>query len=457
MIRQVECKRPLENSKKHLILSLFLLLIILSISSFMLPYGKYVHQSTTYYLNGLNYFMGQTLANESAVIEPQSSFTLGIIAIILFIIAAALYSANHKRISGTTLMIGGVFLCATPIFLMYNFNNLMSKVKKTQILYGGYCTLAIGVVALIFGFYILYQCKTLNLLDIMVLPGLAYLIINNYIPMSGIIIAFKKLNFAKGVFASPWTGLTNFKFLFSNNDMLMIIRNTICYNVTFIILNNLFGIMVGIMLSEAASKSIQRLSQTIILLPQIISWVIVSYMVYGMLATNTGWINRTLLPLLGYEGGNIAFYGKREYWPFILTFVSVWKGLGYNSIIYLSSIVGIDRNLYEAAVIDGCGKFKQIRYITLPLLKPTLITLVIMAMGTIMNSNFGLFYQITQNSGALYPVTQTLDVYIYRSIMETQNLGMGAAASAIQSVVGFCLIIITNAIIRKFDSNSALF
>lgn len=456
MTKLDENKRSLVESKS-LVLSSFLILLLLSLSSFLLPYAKYVNKKVTYHLSGLNYYTGATLANGTTVIESQTYFTFGIVAAVLFVAAAALFLLKLKKPCGIVAMVGGVFLCAAPIVFMYNFNRLMSKAKGTQVLYGAYCTLAVGVLAILFGFYILYRCKVLSLLDVMVLPGLAYLIINNYIPMSGIIIAFKKLNFSKGVFGSPWNGLSNFKFLFANNDILMIIRNTICYNVTFIILNNVFGIIVGIMLSEAANKSLQRVSQTFILLPQIISWVIVAYMVYGMLATNTGWINRSLLPFLGYEGQNIAFYGKKEYWPFILTFVNVWKSLGYNSIIYLSSIVGIDRNLYEAAVIDGCGKLKQIRCITLPLLKPTLITLIIMAMGTIMNSNFGLFYQTTQNSGALYPVTQTLDVYIYRSIMETQNLGMGAAASAIQSVVGFFLIITTNALIRKLDSSNALF
>ena len=456
MTIQAEHKRPLVNSQL-LMLILFSVLTVLAISSFILPYGEYTYKKVTYSISGLNYFTGQSIANDTVTIEPQSEFYLGIAASVLFVVSAAFFFLKRKRISGTVLMVGGVLLCATPIVFMYEFNGLMSNVKGTHVLYGPYCTLGLGVLALVFGFYILYQYKTLNLLDVMVIPGLAYLIINNYIPMSGIVIAFKKLDYAKGIFASPWAGLTNFRFLFANKDMLNIIRNTICYNLSFIVLNNLFGIMVGIMLSEAANKAFQRFSQTIILLPQIISWVIVAYMVYGLLATNTGWINRTLLPFFGYTGANIPFYGKREYWPFILPFVSVWKSLGYNSIIYLSSIVGIDHNLYEAALIDGCGKLKQIRYITLPLLKPTVITLVIMALGTIMNSNFGLFYQITQNSGALYPVTQTLDVYIYRSIMETANLGMGSAAAALQSIVGFCLIISANALIRKIDPANALF
>lgn len=456
MTKQAEHKRLLVDSKP-LMLTLFSVLAVLSFSSYMLPFGKYVYKKVGYSMRGFDYFTGQSIAGDTVTIAPQEVFYLGIVAFVLFATAAVLFFLRRKRASGIVLMVGGVFACATPIVFMYRFNALMSKVKGTSVLFGPYCTLGLGIVALIFGFFILYQYKMFTLLDVMVIPGLAYLIINNYIPMAGIIIAFKKLNYSLGVFDSPWNGFDNFRFLFANKDILIIIRNTLCYNIAFIILNNLFGIIVGIMLSEAVNKCLQRLSQTIILLPQIISWVIVAYMTYGLLATNTGWINRTLLPLFGYNGPNIAFYGRREYWPFILTFVAIWKGLGYNSIIYLSSIVGIDHNLYEAALIDGCGKIKQIRYITFPLLRPTVITLVIMALGTIMNSNFGLFYQITQNSGALYPVTQTLDVYIYRSIMETANLSMGAAAAAIQSVVGFCLIISANTLIRKLDSNNALF
>lgn len=425
--------------------------------SYMLPYGKYVYSKKSYHMNAMSYFTGKRIAGGTVTIEPQRIFALGIVAILLFAAAAVLYGCRKKKAAGIMTMIGGVVAVVMPIVFMYNFNTLMSGVKKTSVLYGAYITLVLGVLGLVLGFCILYLCKTVNLLDIMIIPGLAYLIINNYIPMSGIVIAFKELNYSQGVFSSPWCGFKNFEFLFQTKDIWNIIRNTLCYNVAFIILNNFFGIAVGIMLSEAISKVLQRVSQTLILLPQIISWVIVAYMVYGLFSTNTGWINNTLLPFFGYEGPKIAFYGTRKYWPFILTFVAVWKGLGYNSIIYLSSIIGIDHNLYEAALIDGCGKLKQIRYITLPLLKPTIITLVIMALGHIMNSNFGLFYQITQNSGALYPVTQTLDVYIYRSIMETQNLSMGAAAAALQSIVGFVLIVAANTVIRKFDSNNALF
>lgn len=425
--------------------------------SYIFPYGKYTYKGRAYHMDAWSYFSGKSIAGGTVEISSQTVFALGIAAMVLLIGSVILWGLKKRKAAGILTMLGGVLAVVLPVIFMYNFNTLMSEAKGTGILIGPYVTLIVGILTLVAGFLILYRLKTVNLLDVMIIPGLAYLIINNYIPMSGIIIAFKDLDYSMGVFNSPWCGLENFQFLFQTKDIWEIIRNTLCYNVAFIVLNNLFGILVGILLSEAVNKLLQRVSQTLILLPQIISWVIVAYMVYGFFSTNTGWVNNTLLPFFGYDGPNIAFYGTRKYWPFILTFVAVWKGLGYNSIIYLSSIIGIDRNLYEASVIDGCGKLKQIRYITLPLLKPTVIILVIMALGHIMNSNFGLFYQTTQNSGALYPVTQTLDVYVYRSIMETQNLSMGSAAAALQSIVGFCLIVIANTVIRRVDKSNALF
>ena len=451
-----EKKRYFKEKGSKTPVFLLLLMIGTGLACF-LPYGKYTYNGGAYHMNGWDYFSGKTIAGGTVHIGAQAVFSLGIAAMLLLLAATLLWLSKKQKAAGLLTMIGGVVALVLPVIFMYNFNTVMSEAKGTGLLFGPYASLALGVLTLVLGFMVLYRLKTVNLLDVMIIPGLAYLIINNYIPMSGIIIAFKDLDYSLGVFSSPWCGLENFQFLFQTRDIWEIIRNTLGYNIAFIILNNVFGIFVGILLSEAVNKLLQRVSQTLILLPQIISWVIVAYMVYGFFSTNTGWVNNSLLPFFGYDGPNIAFYGTRKYWPFILTFVAVWKGLGYNSIIYLSSIIGIDRNLYEASVIDGCGKLKQIRYITLPLLKPTVITLVIMALGHIMNSNFGLFYQTTQNSGALYPVTQTLDVYVYRSIMETQNLSMGSAAAALQSIVGFALIIIANTVIRKVDQSNALF
>lgn len=290
---------------------------------------------------------------------------------------------------------------------------------------------------------------------ILALPGLLYLIINNYIPMFGIIIAFKKMNYAKGILGSDWCGLNNFKFLFGTKDAWTITRNTICYNVAFFIVGTVAAIALAILINEIASKRASKLYQTIILLPFLMSWVVVSYLAFAFLSSETGFINNSLLAFFGKKG--INWYNTKEYWPFILVLVNTWKGVGYSMIIYLSSIVGISQDYYEAARIDGASKVKQIRYITLPLLKPTVITLFIMSVGQIFRSDFGLFYQVTKNSGTLYEYTRTIDVYVYQALMRNGDYAMSSAASVYQSIVGFALILIANSIIRKYQKSSALF
>lgn len=291
-------------------------------------------------------------------------------------------------------------------------------------------------------------------LYLMALPGLAYLFINNYMPLPGLVLAFKNFNARKGVYGSDWAGLENFKFLFSTQDAFIITRNTLLYNLVFIILNAVCAIAVAIILSELTHK-IKKVYQSVILLPYMISMVIVSYLVFGFLSPENGFINKTILSALNMEP--ISWYMEKEYWPFILVFVNIWKGLGYNSIIYLSSIIGFDRSYYEAALIDGASKWKQIRYITLPLLKPTIIMLSLLAIGRIFYSDFGLFYQVPMNSGALYAVTNTIDTYVYRGLLELGDISLSAAAGFYQSLVGFVLVLTTNLIVRKIDPESSLF
>ena len=290
---------------------------------------------------------------------------------------------------------------------------------------------------------------------LMALPGVIYLLLNNYIPMFGIVIAFKKINFSEGIFKSPWNGLNNFKFLFATKDAFIITRNTILYNIAFFILGTICAIVLAILINEIRSKGAKTVYQTLILLPFLMSWVIVSYLAYVFLSGETGLINSSILHPLGLDSVN--WYQKKEYWPFILIFVNLWKGAGYSMIIYLSSIVGISADYYEAAKIDGATKLQQIRKITLPLLKPTVITLFILSVGQIFRSDFGLFYQLPRNSGALYSVTRTLDVYIYQALMQNSDYAMSSAASFYQSFVGFVLIIGANALVRKYEKNSAIF
>lgn len=281
------------------------------------------------------------------------------------------------------------------------------------------------------------------------------MLINNYIPMFGISIAFKKLNFREGILGSPWVGFKNFKFLFASADAWIITRNTILYNVAFFIVGNALAITIAILINEIQSRVAKKAYQSLILLPYLMSWVIVSYLAYTFLSAETGMFNKSILEPLGLEAVN--WYQEKKYWPFILIFVSVWKSVGYSMIIYLSSVVGISMDYFEAAKIDGASKWQQIKYITLPLLKPTLITLFILSVGQIFRSDFGLFYQMPRNSGALYSVTRTLDVYVYQALMKNNDYSMSSAASVFQSVVGFVLIIAANKLVKRYESNSALF
>ena len=272
--------------------------------------------------------------------------------------------------------------------------------------------------------------------------------------MPGIILAFKKYTAKLGIYRSPWNGLKNFTYLFSTPDAFVITRNTILYNVAFIIINLIFAVAVAIILSELTGK-LKKAYQSIILLPHLLSAVIISYLVFAFLSADNGFINNSILGPLKKDP--IGWYDNAKYWPFILVFVNLWKGIGYNCIIYLSTILGFDRSYYEAARIDGASKWKQITKITLPLLRPTIIMLSLMAVGRIFYSDFGLFYQVPRNSGALFPVTNTIDTYVYRALIEQGDITKSAAAGVYQSLVGFILILSANLLVRKLDPDSALF
>ena len=292
-------------------------------------------------------------------------------------------------------------------------------------------------------------------LYVMMIPGMAYLIINNYIPICGLVVAFKNVNFSLGIFNSPWCGLDNFKYLFLTDDAWVITRNTLVYNTVFLAVNTLLSVATAIFLSELCSRRRRRFFQSVILLPYLISIIIVSYLVNAFLKTDTGFINRSILPLLGMEP--IEWYLQPKYWPFILIFVNAWKNVGYTSIIYFSTVIGIDTELYEAANLDGATTWKRIRYITLPLLKPTVIIMVLLAVGKIFNADFGLFYQVPMNMGSLYSVTNVIDTYVYRGLLTLGDVGMSSAAGFYQSIVGFLVVFSANLLVRKMDPDYALF
>lgn len=290
---------------------------------------------------------------------------------------------------------------------------------------------------------------------LMTVPGMLYLFINNYIPICGLFIAFKDIDYSKGIFKSDWNGFENFKYLFRTEDAFIITRNTILYNLTFIILNVVICVAVAVMLSEVSKKFMMKFYQTALLLPHLISIIIIAYIAYAFLNSDTGFINHSIQEAMGRDP--INFYADPKYWPFILVIVQVWKTMGYTSIIYFSAILGIDRSLYEAAVVDGAGKMKQIFYITLPLLRPTIITMVLMNVGRIFYSDFGLFLQVPMNQGALFNVTNTIDTYVYRALLLNNDIGMASAAGLYQSIVGFLLVLGANLLVRKMDPENALF
>lgn len=292
-------------------------------------------------------------------------------------------------------------------------------------------------------------------LYIMMVPGICYLVINNYLPLTGLQLAFKKFQYAKGIWKSPWNGIKNFKFLFQTNDAWILFRNTIGYNLLFIFLGTIIAIAVAIMLSIIRSNKVKKTTQTVILIPYLLSYVVISYIVYAFLGQSNGMLNRSLLAAMGAEP--IAWYTEPKYWPYVLTIVQIWKSFGYNSIIYFATLVGFDCSYYEAAVVDGASAWQQITRITLPMLKPTVITLTLMSIGRMFYSDFGLFFQVPMNSGMLYKVTSTIDTYVYRGLLETNDIGRASAAGFIQSILGFLTVITANLIVRAIEPDNALF
>lgn len=288
----------------------------------------------------------------------------------------------------------------------------------------------------------------------MMIPGLTYLIINNYIPMAGIVVAFKNFNYSKGIWGSDWAGLKNFTYLFKTKDAFNIIRNTVCYNLVFILLNNTCAVAVAIMLNFLRGKLNKKVYQTLILIPYLISMVVVSYIGYGFLSQESGYLNK-VLEALGMQP--ISWYSEQKYWPFILTIINLWKGVGYSSIMYYATVIGIDSALYEAASIDGANVWQQVWHVTLPALRGTIIIMVLLALGRMFYSDFGLFYQVPMHSGLLADVTDTIDVFTYKALTQLNDVGRAAAAGFLQSVLGFLMVLGANWVVSKVDPDSSLF
>ncbi len=286
---------------------------------------------------------------------------------------------------------------------------------------------------------------------IMVLPVIVIMVMFSYIPMSGVILAFKDYNYKLGIWDSPWCGLDNFKFLIaSKSTFFNITKNTLMYYVIFTGLGTVLNVTLAIALDQLVFKKLGKAMQSIVIIPVFISYAAVQFVVYAFLNSNTGLINNVF-------GLTTRWYTDASYWPWILTIVKMWNSVGYGSVLYMSVLAGIDQSQYEAAQIDGASKWQQIRHITIPALVPMITIMLLLSVGNIMKSDTGLFYQVTRNSGVLYETTQVIDSYVLNSIFQNSNFGFTAAATLFQSVVGTVLVVLSNLVVRKLEPENALF
>jgi ABC-type polysaccharide transport system, permease component len=298
------------------------------------------------------------------------------------------------------------------------------------------------------------EIKKNKILLLMLLPAFLYFFIFSYIPMAGTVLAFKNYNFRDGIFGSPFVGFDNFKYFFISGQAFEVTRNTILYNSAFIIVNTILQMGMAILISEVTRKYFKKITQTAMFLPYFISWVVVGVIAYNLLNVENGTIN-SLLVKLGFE--KINFYTTTYVWPIILIFASAWKNVGYGTVLYLAAIMGIDAEIYEAAKIDGANIFQRIFKVTIPCLVPTMIILTLLAIGNIFRGDFQMFYQLVGNNGPLFHMTDVIDTFTFRSLIQSGEVGMSAAAGLYQSVFCFITIMVTNYIVKRYDSDNSLF
>ena len=267
------------------------------------------------------------------------------------------------------------------------------------------------------------------------------------------VIALQEYRYNLGIWNSPWVGLDNFGYLFHGDALYRVLRNTILYNMTFIVLGTTLSVIIALLLYELSRRFVKAY-QTILFIPYFISWVVAGFAFRSLFDMDYGIINR-LLVSLGDEP--ILWYSDLKYWPYIIVIAAVWKGLGYSSVIYYAALMGIDSEYYDAAKIDGAGKIRRAFSISVPMIKPIIIMLVILQIGSICYSDFGLFYNVTLNSSLLYQTTDVIDTFVYRSLIDLGDIGMASAAGFFQSIVGFCLVLLTNTIVKKINPDNSLF
>ncbi len=291
------------------------------------------------------------------------------------------------------------------------------------------------------------------------LPTAIWYLLFCYLPIFGIVLAFKRYrlipgkSFVYSLFASEWVGIENFRFLFLNPQMGRIVRNTLSYNLIFLLLGTVIPIALAIVLSMLDSKKVQSVFQMSALLPHFLSWIVVSYFVFAFLSTERGIVNAFLLSV-GLDPVN--FYQQPSAWPVILIIVQLWKTAGYTMILYYSYLLSVDQELYDSAVVDGASLWQMIRYVILPLLGPMIIVLTLLNLGHILSTDFGLFYQVTRNSGSILATTETIDVFVYKALIDQSNFGYSAAASLIQNGIGAILLILANYGIKKIDPDRGI-
>jgi len=285
----------------------------------------------------------------------------------------------------------------------------------------------------------------------MALPAFLILFFIMYVPMAGLVMAFKNFDYTLGIWKSPWNGIDNFKFLLASKATFMTMtRNTLLYYIVFTALGTFLNVVLAIAIDQFVFKKMAKTMQTIMIIPVFISYAAVQFIVYAFISTDTGIINHVM-------DANIRFYSTASYWPVILTIVKMWNSVGYGSVLYMSVLAGIDTELYEAAEIDGANKWQKIWHITIPALIPMITVMLLLSVGSIMKSDTGLFYQVTRNSGVLYPTTQVIDSYVLNAIFKNSNFGFTAATSFFQSVVGLLMMLFANGMVRKIAPDNALF
>lgn len=292
------------------------------------------------------------------------------------------------------------------------------------------------------------------MLLLMLLPATLYVIIFSYIPMTGIVLAFKNYQYAGGIYHSPWNGLANFKALMISGKLGMVTRNTLLYNIAFIALGVVFEMGGAILLNEIVSKRFKKISQSLMFLPYFISWVVAGAIMYNIFNYEKGVFNH-ILTMFGAEPFDL--YNTAKAWPVVLIFLKLWKSTGYGSVVYLAAITGMDQEMFEAASIDGANAWQKIRYITIPSLIPTMMVMVLLAIGNIFRGDFGLFYQTVKSSAILTPVTDVIDTYVFRLLITDGNIGVSAAAGLYQSVLCFITIMVCNGLVKKVNPDYALY